>query len=254
MVLRDLVNEAIQIVRRIVPILISHHPMCSRFHGDTFGLFGRRICLGCATVYPIALSLIVLDILFRWDRAIPTLFLHKDLLIASCIFLGSLQMLKYISPPDTKFLRIAVKVALGLAIGGVFVWIFTLPTLFLVQMALFIAFSSASALLASYRYNYLRSTCAGCIYHGDWDICFGFRTLNQHCRIPHDLRGRALRSLIFDRSRKQRLESKGTPQACVRSEPGLEDPNIWLYHEPGYSIFWLPRTGLEVTDQSEVPR
>ncbi len=36
--------------------LLSHHPACERFSRHVFVVRGRRVCLGCASAYPGALS------------------------------------------------------------------------------------------------------------------------------------------------------------------------------------------------------
>lgn len=42
------------------PIILSHHPLCGRFEDHFFRVRGRRVCIGCATVYPSALATVLL--------------------------------------------------------------------------------------------------------------------------------------------------------------------------------------------------
>ncbi len=250
------IGEIWHILKSISPFILSHHPVCSKFDSDTFGFLGRRICLGCSITYPIAVLVLVLDILLRCDRSIGTWIVHKEWLLIASIAMGSLQALKYLYPPQMKSLRIAVKIALGVSIGGLTVWFFTFPAIFAIQFGMFIIFAAALGFVASYRYNYLRRICSGCIYHGDWDLCFGFRTLNHHCRLRPKMSKQALRSMIFDRTRKRRWdrEEAGVRGCFHRVEPHLEDRPPWLYDEPSYVVPWLPRTGLEVRCRSEIPK
>jgi hypothetical protein len=250
------IGEIGQIIKGIFPIILSHHPVCSKFDSDTYGVLGWRICLGCSTTYPVAVMVVVMDILLRWDRLIGTWIVHKEWLLFAGVVLGSMQVIKYLHPPQTKSLRIAVKIALGLSIGGLTVWFFTFPAIFAIQFGMFITFAFILGFVASYRYNYLRTICAGCIYHGDWDLCYGFRTLNHHCRMRPKMSKQALRSIIFDRMRKRRWDGEDRAiRGCFhREEPHLDDVPPWLYDEPSYVVPWLPRTGLEVERSSDVPK
>ncbi len=45
------------------PIILSHHPLCGKFEDHFFLIRGRRVCIGCATVYPSAiLTALVLSV------------------------------------------------------------------------------------------------------------------------------------------------------------------------------------------------
>jgi hypothetical protein len=55
------VCESVSLARRMLssidrdPIILSHHPLCGKFEGHFFHIRGRRVCIGCATVYPTAI-------------------------------------------------------------------------------------------------------------------------------------------------------------------------------------------------------
>ncbi|MDQ1371210.1 MAG: hypothetical protein QG582_124 [Candidatus Thermoplasmatota archaeon] len=38
------------------PIILSHHPLCGRFDDHVLKVGGRRVCIGCVTVYPSAVA------------------------------------------------------------------------------------------------------------------------------------------------------------------------------------------------------
>ena len=213
--------------------------------------------MGCSTSYPIAAILVISCAILRWDRFFGTILLHKDLLLALALFLGSFQLLKYIVPFRSRSIRILVKVALGISLGSLIVWALTLPLGIYSRYAALLFFFSAIALLGTYRYNYLRKVCSGCIYHGDWDICYGFRTLNSYDRVRNISRRHGVFSLIFDERRKEGLfEKEGLPTREAHSlpEPELEDGPPWLFHSESYRIPWLPLTGLEVRERGRIPR
>lgn len=47
------------------PIILAHHPLCGRFDDHMLIISGRKVCRGCATVYPTALAAIVILVLLR---------------------------------------------------------------------------------------------------------------------------------------------------------------------------------------------
>ncbi|MDG6223957.1 MAG: hypothetical protein QCI82_00410 [Candidatus Thermoplasmatota archaeon] len=212
--------------------------------------------MGCSTSYTIAALLVISCAFLRWDLYFGTMLLHKDLLLSLALLLGSFQLLKYIVPFRSRSIRVLVKAALGISLGSLCVWALTLPVPLYTRFAGLLAIISSIALLGTYRYNYLRKVCSGCIYHGDWDICYGFRTLNSHDRLRNISRRHGIFSLIFDERRKEGLfEKEGLPprEAYSLLEPELEDDPPWLFHNESYRIPWLPRTGLEVSDKKDIP-
>ena len=243
-------------IRRIAPLLISHHPDCSRFDKDTYRIFGKSICMGCSTAYPVATLLVISCAILRWDRSFSTLLIHKDLLLIIALSFGSFQMLKYILVIRSQVMRILIKIALGISLGSLIVWALTLPVAMYSRYAALLFFFSMIALVGTYRYNYLRKVCSGCVYHGDWDICYGFRNLNFHGRVRSIKDRLRIFSLIFDMKRKENLTKKGDyplRDAYLLPEPALQDHPPWLYHNESYRIPWLPKTGLEVSERKDIP-
>ncbi|MBU3901762.1 MAG: hypothetical protein KKE04_00135, partial [Candidatus Thermoplasmatota archaeon] len=50
-------------LRNITPLLLSHHPDCSKFENHVFHVGKIKICAGCSIVYPaILFSMIVIYI------------------------------------------------------------------------------------------------------------------------------------------------------------------------------------------------
>lgn len=240
--------------RAIVGLLMAHHPDCSMFYGDTFRIGGRSFCLGCAITYPTAVLALMAFILFPIESAFPTLLVHREPLLALGIAMGFLQLIKYRARIDSRPFRITVKVVLGMSIGTILFWIFTLPAPLIVSIMVLFIFSAGGMMIATYRYVYIRKVCAGCIYHGDWDICFGFRGFNLFCRMGRGGPRKVIEN-IFRKEMKMRLMREGVANGCLMNEePRLVDASKWLYHEQAYKVPWLPLTGLEVTRRSEIPR
>jgi len=245
-------SSIIKLLRSLLPILLSHHPDCSIFHMDTIPIFRTRICLGCSLTYPIAIALLVSYFLIGWE--VPTFFIHSELLMVASLVLGSVQFLKYTIPVRGTAFRVIVKIALGLSLGGLVVWILSFPGPWWVKLGLFFLAAIIISMIGTYRYNYLRRTCSTCMYHGDWELCFGFRTLNKHTLLKQRMSKVHLRALMFDEATKRRTGERSIDPVKAQTfpEPPLDDPPPWLYFDDSYRIPWLPLTGLEVRSRSEL--
>lgn len=232
--------------RRLAPFLLSHHPECSLFGDDTYELFGKRFCLGCSITYPTAIAAALIILLTGAYGNFPEPLFHQSVLLLVSITLGLFQLIKYFRFHGKKNYRILVKFSLGLAIGGMAVWALTMPVFFPFRIVILVIFMMLIMFTGSSRILYIRGICAGCVYHGDWDICYGFRKLNSYHAF-RNVKGRRLTRLIFDRERKKDAGHLTKPPGGLDDEePPLKDDCRWLYHEEGYRIPWLPLTGLEV--------
>lgn len=47
------------------PLVLSHHPLCGRFEEHVYVLRGRKVCRGCVTVYPVAMTVLIILLIFR---------------------------------------------------------------------------------------------------------------------------------------------------------------------------------------------
>ncbi|MHC1709911.1 MAG: hypothetical protein AB9819_05835 [Methanomassiliicoccales archaeon] len=84
------------------PFLLAHHPLCGRFDDHLLTIRGRKVCRGCATVYPTFLVMLFLLFMGR-----PT---FEAALIAS-LFQFSFQLLRFRS--SGRWLSIFFNMVLG---------------------------------------------------------------------------------------------------------------------------------------------
>ncbi len=241
-------REVMAVFKVLLPFLFSHHPICSFFSHDTYTIFGRRFCLGCSITYPLAIITVLILSMTGAHKNLPEPIFHQSILLLSSIIMGSIQGLKYGSTTEGRTYRIIVKVLLGLAIGGVVFWTLTLPIIWPFRIGLLFGAIVSIMFLGTFRILYMRRICAGCIYHGDWDICYGFRGINRYHAFRDITSTRKLSNLIFDRDRKKKAPHGTGPSAFEDDrEPPLKDDIRWLYHDGKGDIAWLPKTGLEVS-------
>ncbi|MBN1390685.1 MAG: hypothetical protein JXA22_08605 [Candidatus Thermoplasmatota archaeon] len=247
-------KDIIKTVRRLSPFLLSHHPDCSFFDQDIYRVFGKKICLGCSIAYPTAFLVIISSLLTGWYRSFPELIIHEDMLIIASMMMGSLQFIKYVGLRSSRPLNIFIKISLGLSLGGITVWIFTIPIHLIFRILLFIIFFIFVQFLGSLRFRSVRNICADCIYHGDWDICPGFRNINRYHDFSHIVDRRGLERLIFDRKRKQR-PSYGSRMRRTRKPPIdlVDGSKRWTYHDIIYEVPWLPGPRFGVSRYEDIP-
>jgi len=250
-------SEVLRYARALMPIVLSHHPDCSFFHGDTIPLpFSRyRLCLGCSVSYPLAFLLPIVALLTGWYERMPDLILPNGSVLAAGVILCLPQIAKYAIVRGGKLWRVTVKLSLGMGLGCGILWVLILPIPVVVRVVVLIAIVISVLFLGSVRYNYIRRICSSCIYHGDWDICYGFRRINLYCSLGNR-RGPLLQRTILDIRTKRRMLAKqdGPPGRCDDQEPPLTDGKIWILDDPAYVVPWLPRTGLEAGMSSDIPR
>ncbi|MGA1866674.1 MAG: hypothetical protein ACMUFK_04320 [Thermoplasmatota archaeon] len=185
----------------------------------------------------------------------PELIMHQDLLLCASILLGSMQFIKYQGMRSSRAANILVKISLGASLGGITVWIFTMPIHYVFKILIFISFFISLQFIGTLRFRSVRNVCSNCIYHGDWDICYGFRDINRYDDFGHIVDRRGLERLIFDKRRKQRGASGVNKLRKRRHQIDLRDASKrWIYHDKAYEVPWLPGTGYEVSRCEDIPR
>ncbi len=198
-------GEVLSVFRALAPFLRSHHPLCSFYNNDTYNILGRRICMGCSISYPLALILIISTLITRSYRYIPEPQFHQSVLLGTSVLFGLFHMMKYLIRSEGRITRLAAKVSLSFSLAGLIVWALTIPArLQIILLFIFLIIVSIS-FMGTLRLYYFYRTCAGCIYHGDWDLCFGFRGLNRYHAIKDIKPGRRLHELMFDKKRRKRI-------------------------------------------------
>jgi hypothetical protein len=248
------IREVSSVFKALLPFLLSHHPLCSFYKDDTYALFGRRFCLGCSITYPTAILVAVLVLVTGIYRLFPEPIFHQSLLLAFSVLLGVVHMVKYRNRFKGLKMRVAVKAALGFSIAGSVVWILTFPTNWPVVLLFFILFLVLFSFMGTFRLYYFQRICAGCIYHGDWDLCFGFRGLNRYHAIKSIGRKRRLYLLMFDREKRKTYPIREGPTASADDyEPDLADNVNWLYTDGKKGIPWVPEYYPEIDRIGDIP-
>jgi hypothetical protein len=239
-------------LRRLVPLLLAHHPDCVYFHDDTYEFLGRRICLGCSVTYPIALLLILSAFFFDWYRNLPGVFFHQDILLVISLSLGFIQFLKYNINKGNRLLAVGSKVTLGFSLGGLMVWVFTLPIPIFLRLLLFGLSYILIQLLGVLRLRSMRMRCSECVYHGDWEICRGFRSVNRYDEFLKFSSQAAINRIIF---KKDKIRKRSTVRTAHEDNPpDLHADSTWLFDDGSYSLPFVPKTGLEVERYEDIPR
>lgn len=236
----------------LLPFLLSHHPMCSFFHNDTYRIFGREFCLGCSITYPSALLFFIIILLTRSYRSFPEPVFHQSILLLASMIFGSLQLVKYRSERRGLSFKILIKVLLGASMAGAAIWVLTIPAPVWIILLFLIAGLVLLSFIGSFRLMYVNRICSGCIYHGDWDICFGFRGLNRYHFFKHIRSERRIIDLIFDKKKKNSKWTRTGPQANFKDpEPELISDNSWILDE-NYVFPWIPKQSSSITSKEHL--
>ena len=157
--------------------LIGHHPLCSVYATDigTVGKGRFPICRGCAIVFPAGLIGGPLAAL-ALSHARPDL---ASAVATAGFLLGGVQLGAYMLPGLGRGLRLAVKVALGVAcllfVGG----ILALEAPWPMKVALMAGAYVLLGLTQGLRLVRMRRKCGRCIWRADWKRCPGFAPFND---------------------------------------------------------------------------
>jgi hypothetical protein len=184
----------------------------------------------------------------------PEPFFHQSLLLLGSLIIGSLQLMKYRIRSSSSSLRFLVKVSYGIAVGGIYTWILLLPMDWRILVPVGLLFTFTFGFFSTFRLMYVNKICSGCIYHGDWDICFGFRGLNRYHSVSHIRSKKKIQEIMFDRNRKRSLPISFHPPASINDiEPPLKDHRKWLISDT--RIFpWLPVRTMIVDRRENIPK
>ena len=89
------------------PIILSHHPLCGKFEDHFFRVRGRRVCIGCATVYPSALATLLLVAVLH-----PIPFV---LVLSTAVFFFVLNLSRFVF--RSHRISVLFNVSLGISLG-----------------------------------------------------------------------------------------------------------------------------------------
>ena len=164
-------------LRNITPLLLSHHPNCSKFENHVFHVGKIKICAGCSVVYPTILVSMIVVYIMNLYVIMPFEFL---------LFTGILFSIPRIAIIPKNNVRKAFKTMINLAFGmGVSLCIFgifTLPFLLIVNLVIFILFFFLMGFVSYSHFKKIITTCNSCIYHRKWSACPGFKELYMRIR------------------------------------------------------------------------
>jgi len=164
-------------LRNITPLLLSHHPNCSKFENHVFHIGKIKICAGCSVVYPtILFSMIVIYI-----THLCTLMLFWCLL-----FVGMLLTMPKIANlsknNNRKVFKTVINLAFGMGVSFCVFGIFALPFSLTVNLVIFILFLFLVGFVSYSHFKKIINTCDSCTYHRRWSVCPGFRELYMRVR------------------------------------------------------------------------
>jgi len=172
--LRKKFKRFILFLKDISPFLLSHHPLCSDFDEHVYKLGKRRFCVGCFTLYPtLIIMLIILGLM-----QITNLFSLFILLLIGLGLLSSI-LLNLLGLTEKKFAKVISKVLLGASFACLIYSIFSFPIFPFLKILFLFAVSSFIGSISLYRVKSLEKTCKECKFGLDQDNCDGFKEVNE---------------------------------------------------------------------------
>jgi len=160
-------KEFLNFLREKSDYLLSHHPICDEFDDDYYHVGDKRLCVGCFTAYPIAISIIIL-----WRLGFIRIETYLAFLMG--LLIGSLQFLSLTRVSEIKIGKISIKVLLGIGIGFFTIGIFSLSQPLILRVLLFFICMNIAGFFSFLRMKKIKKTCEECKYEKDWDNCPGF--------------------------------------------------------------------------------
>ena len=166
--LRRLITQ----VGRSDPLVLRHHPECTRYSRHTLSLFGQQVCMGCFIVYPV--GFVSLSSLLLARLLVPGFPLFDASTVALYAvgfgFVGPKVVAKLLPGHRSHPTRVATKVLLAVGLAFVAFPVFFRPGARLTSLALFLGF-----LIPYVGYKALTAVdeCEGCPYEGEFPNCPG---------------------------------------------------------------------------------
>jgi hypothetical protein len=143
------------------PLALAHHPLCGRFEDHFFHVGGRRLCIGCFTVYPTALSILVVLFLVNNQDFIGSLSIAVVLLVFDL-----LRFLPHRTHRAAPLFNIVLGISLGAAIWSLIIApgeAFLLDALFVFSVASIFSFLKGWLVLKK---------CKGCEEYARFPKCY----------------------------------------------------------------------------------
>ena len=155
------------------PLLLSHHPSCSRYQDHTLNISKLRLCIGCFIGYPSALLSIIIGNYLIYPSVSQKIWL---LLIG--IFMFLFQFLSLTKLTEIKIIKIIQKFLIGWGAGQVLVvsyhWFSGSVLMKLIGVwGVMLIFMGPISFL---HYLSLRNTCENCSERGNSLDCIYFQS------------------------------------------------------------------------------
>jgi hypothetical protein len=175
--MREALKEGAKLLKKISPLLLSHHPVCSGFQPDMVRKGGRYFCKGCFIGYPFAIFLIAIYLLLAPLFGVE-LNLNPYLMMVIGVILGCTQILRAMFIDLPPFIKTIQKLMLGAGIALVTVGVLGLGVGSGIKALIFAALVILYGILGLFlRLGYIRRTCRKCEYKEQWEICDGLSFL-----------------------------------------------------------------------------
>ena len=167
-------NKVYNILKAAKPLLIAHHPICSRFESHLIYIKNHPICLGCITVYPtFVISLLIFHYLSLQVTLIPIWHL-----IPLGIMLTSLKIFDF----KIKSIKIIINILIGMGLSILVLGILGLPFTIYFNIIILLIILLLSGLVTGYKMDKnLRVCTTDCEYQRDWSRCPGL--CDVYCSI-----------------------------------------------------------------------
>lgn len=161
-------------LRSLAPYFLSHHPSCRRFDDHVWLPVTMRVCLGCSTLYPFAiLTLVFMVLIDPWEPYRTGLLLPLVPVVVGT-GLAFLQLLRLRDLPGGRPTHFVLKALVGIGFGLALAGTVQLPLPRWTILTLLVLAGAAIGIAGFLRIFYIRRTCKGCHYGGDWDVCPGW--------------------------------------------------------------------------------
>ncbi len=164
---KDDVKEAFRLFWSARDYVLSHHPDCKEYEEDCYQVGKKRLCIGCFTAYPVALTILIL-----WIFNLIEVTYSGGLMIG--FIFGMIQLFSLTGLSDIRKVKILIKVCLGIGIGFFTIGIFSLPLLFILRLLLFLICLNIVGFFSFLRMRKIKKICNQCEHERDWENCPGF--------------------------------------------------------------------------------
>lgn len=175
--MREALGEAKRILKKISPLLLSHHPVCSGFGPDMIKMGDRYFCKGCFIGYTFA-ALLILTYLLLDSTIGVNIDIHPGIIIIAGIVLGSTQFVRAIFIDLPSAAKTVQKLMLGSGIALVTIGVLRLQVGIGIKVLIFVILVSVYGILGFLlRIIYIKRTCKRCEFRENWEICDGLSFL-----------------------------------------------------------------------------